>query len=79
MNRNSQPLSFLIVFEDDGDAVKIDKAIETKKLGYQKLGKRTYLAFLYEEPQDAHSKLKRELGIVGKLTWVRLPYADITE
>jgi len=79
MSYYKQPYSFLLTFENTQDVEKIDEAIENKKLGYQKLGKQTYLGFFPETPSSTHSELRVKYKIVGKIHWVQLPYAEITE
>ena len=70
MSYYKQPYSFLAVFEDPQDAAIIDKAIENKELGYQKIGKLTYLGFFQEYPQTIHIDLKAKYKISGKIHWI---------
>ena len=71
--------AYLIVVENPQDIEKIDKEIESSILEYRKLGKDTYLVFVSGSLGAIHTRLKKKLHISGKIHWIALPDAQVTD
>lgn len=69
-----KPHPFLVFPEKSQDAKMLDAAIAQEKLGYRRLGDATYLAFLFDELEVEHGKLK-DLGVEGSIQWIALTQA----
>jgi hypothetical protein len=71
MKHYSDPIAYLVSFEDEKDVLKIDEAISAKKLGFDKIGRRAYLVFLFESP-SSFSQNQMNLNLDGGSQWIRL-------
>lgn len=79
MSHYSPPIPCLVSFDNPEDVGRIDKAIDQNTLGFERLGSKTYLAFLFEPPSVFYSKLKTQHKLVGSAHWILLPQAEETK
>lgn len=70
---------WLIVFEDDQDAEKIDPLLKIGTLKWTKLGNKIYLGHYEQSRESIHTVLKQKTGIVGKIYWFSLGLAEVTD
>jgi len=70
---NDMP-NYLFEVTDVEDARKLDADFLSDKLG-----ERVYLHAFHAEPPDVYSEFKRRYGIVGRVRWIKLPSAVVTD
>jgi len=70
---NNMP-NYLFEVSDLEDARKLDTDFLSSKLG-----ERIYLHAFHAEPPEVYSALREKYGITGRIRWIKLPSAVITD